>query len=210
MASAIPQERLAEIVREARARSGVPVAAAALLVGRTRRARRGRAGRGRDAVPDRVDHEVGSRRRCAVCSTSRRPWPRRSSTRPPALAHRRPATEAGGALPSEACAGSGRIRMPASCSWATPAQRLRRDVVLAAVQRAPARSAGAREHELRGTACGRAGARTGGCDGRTASLPRSVVSGSGGALQAGSGRQSETCFGSRRTSSAAQALAEAE
>ena len=33
MASAIPQERLAEIVREARARSGVPAVAAGLLVG---------------------------------------------------------------------------------------------------------------------------------------------------------------------------------
>src|SRR5215831_10687031 len=33
MASAIPQEKLAEIVREARARSGVPAVAAGLLVG---------------------------------------------------------------------------------------------------------------------------------------------------------------------------------
>ena len=33
MVSAIPQERLAEIVREARSRSGVPAVAAGLLVG---------------------------------------------------------------------------------------------------------------------------------------------------------------------------------
>ena len=33
MASAIPQERLAEIVRDARARTGVPAVAAGLLVG---------------------------------------------------------------------------------------------------------------------------------------------------------------------------------
>ena len=33
MASAIPQQRLAEMVREARARSGVPAVAAGLLVG---------------------------------------------------------------------------------------------------------------------------------------------------------------------------------
>ena len=123
MASAIPQERLAEIVREARARTGVPASLrgcsstggwSSPRTGRSTSRRRSGSRRSRS----------GSRRRSPRCCSISRPRRPPAGERAAGCSRTRPtcARTRRSRCPSRA-AGSGRTRMPATCSRAANAKQ---------------------------------------------------------------------------------------